>query len=201
MKVLALSDEHAKYLYDFYRPGMLKDYDLILACGDLSRAYLEFFVTMARCPVFYVRGNHDGHYDQDPPEGCECIEDMFYRYKGLRILGLGGSMRYNPGDHQYTDTQMRRRIRKLWWQLRKAGGVDIVVTHAAPLGLGDADDYAHRGSEALRELLDKYRPRYLVHGHIHLSYGHEIPREMEYNGTKIINAYERYVIDVEPVSK
>ncbi|MBE6918864.1 MAG: metallophosphoesterase [Ruminococcaceae bacterium] len=201
MKILTLADEECLSLWDYYSPGKLKDYDMILSCGDLKASYLSFLVTMGKAPVFYVHGNHDGSYRDHPPEGCECIEDRIITYKGLRILGLGGSMRYNPGDHQYTDTQMRRRIRKLWWQLRKAGGVDIVVTHAAPLGLGDADDYAHRGSEALRELLDKYRPRYLVHGHIHLSYGHEIPREMEYNGTKIINAYERYVIDVEPVSK
>ena len=201
MKILTLADEECLSLWDYYSPGKLKDYDMILSCGDLKASYLSFLVTMGKAPVFYVHGNHDGSYRDHPPQGCECIEDRIINYKGLRILGLGGSMRYNPGDHQYTDTQMRRRIRKLWWQLRKAGGVDIVVTHAAPLGLGDADDYAHRGSEALRELLDKYRPRYLVHGHIHLSYGHEIPREMEYNGTKIINAYERYVIDVEPVSK
>ena len=201
MKILTLADEECLSLWDYYSPSKLKDYDLILSCGDLKASYLSFLVTMGKAPVFYVHGNHDGSYRDHPPEGCECIEDRIINYKGLRILGLGGSMRYNPGDHQYTDTQMRRRIRKLWWQLRKAGGVDIVVTHAAPLGLGDADDYAHRGSEALRELLDKYRPRYLVHGHIHLSYGHEIPRELDYNGTKIINAYERYVIDVEPVSK
>ena len=110
-------------------------------------------------------------------------------------------MRYNPGDHQYSEAQMRRRIRKLRWKLWRSGGVDIVVTHAPPQGLGDGEDYAHRGCEAFLELLDKYQPRYLIHGHVHLSYGHEIPREMDYNGTCIINAYERYVIDVEPVQK
>jgi Icc-related predicted phosphoesterase len=76
-----------------------------------------------------------------------------------------------------------------------------VVTHAPPKGLGDGEDYAHRGCEAFVELLDKYKPRYLIHGHVHLSYGHEIPREMTYNDTRIINAYERYAIDVEPLAK
>ncbi|MBR5571427.1 MAG: metallophosphoesterase, partial [Oscillospiraceae bacterium] len=103
-----------------------------------------------------------------------------------------------PGEHQYTDAQMRRRIRKLRWKLRRAGGVDLVVTHTPPNGLGDGNDYAHRGSEALLELLDQYHPRFLIHGHVHLNYGHDILREIPYNGTRIINAYERYVIDVEP---
>jgi hypothetical protein len=44
--------------------------------------------------------------------------------------------------------------------------------------------------------MDKYHPRYLVHGHVHMSYDHKTPREMEYNGTKIINAYERYTIEI-----
>ena len=151
---------------------------------------------MARCPVLYVHGNHDGAYHQEPPEGCDCIDDHLVEYNGLRILGLGGCRRYHPGPHQYTDYQMRMRIAKLRWKLWRAGGVDIVVTHAAPEGLGDADDPAHWGFTALRELLDRYQPAYLVHGHVHLSYGHDIPRELNYNGTRIINACERYAFEV-----
>ena len=72
--------------------------------------------------------------------------------------------------------------------------MDIVVTHAAPEGLGDSDDPAHWGFPALRELLDVYHPAYLVHGHVHMSYGHEVARELTYNGTRVVNAYERHVI-------
>lgn len=199
MKILTLADVECRALWDYYSPGKLAEYDLILACGDLKPAYLSFLVTMGKAPVFYVHGNHDERYATTPPEGCECIEDRIVTYRGLRILGLGGSMRYRPGEHQYTDAQMRKRIRKLRWKLWRSGGVDIVVTHVPPNGLGDGEDYAHRGCEAFVELLDKYHPRYLVHGHVHLNYGHTIQREIEYNGTRIINAYERYVIDVEPL--
>ena len=196
MKILSVSDEECPALWDYYQPGRLKEYDLILSCGDLSSRYLSFLVTMARCPVLYVHGNHDGAYHQEPPEGCDCIDDHLVEYNGLRILGLGGCRKYHPGPHQYTDQQMRMRIAKLRWQLWRSGGVDIVVTHAAPEGLGDADDPAHWGFTALRELLDRYQPAYLVHGHVHLSYGHDIPRELHYNGTRIINACERYVFEV-----
>jgi len=196
VKILTVSDEECKALWDYYTPGRLKDYDLILSCGDLKASYLSFLVTMARCPVLYVHGNHDIRYSIAPPEGCDCIDDGLVVYNGVRILGLGGCRRYHPGPHQYSEREMRRRIRKLKWRIRLLGGVDIVVTHAPPEGLGDDEDPAHWGFAALREFLDQYHPRYLMHGHVHMSYGHNIPREIDYNGTTIINAYERYVLEI-----
>lgn len=196
MKILTISDEECAALWEYYTPGRLKDYDLIISCGDLNAKYLSFLVTMARCPVLYVPGNHDVNYDQVPPEGCDCIDGHIVTYNGLRILGLGGCRRYHPGPHQYTEREMRRKIRHLAFKLWRLKGVDIVVTHAAPEGLGDSDDPAHWGFAALRELIDKYHPAYLVHGHVHMSYGHNIPREIEHNGTKVINAFERYTIEV-----
>ena len=193
MKILAISDEECPALWDYYTPGRLDDYDLIISCGDLNAKYLSFLVTMAKCPVLYVHGNHDVNYDQVPPEGCDCIDGHIVEYNGIRILGLGGCRRYHPGPHQYSDSEMRRRILRLSWQLKRLGGVDIVVTHAPPAGLGDDEDPAHWGFDALVSFLDKYRPKFLVHGHVHTSYNHQIPRVIEYGGTKVINACERYV--------
>jgi len=196
VKILTISDEECPALWDYYMPGRLKDFDLIISCGDLKAKYLSFLVTMARCPVLYVHGNHDIRYSMEPPEGCDCIDDHFVTFNGIRILGLGGCRQYHPGPHQYTEEAMRRRIRRLRWQLWCNGGVDIVVTHAPPEDLGDDTDPAHWGFAALRELLDQYHPQYLIHGHVHMSYGHHIPREIEYNGTRIINAYERYTLEI-----
>lgn len=200
MKILAIADEECASLWDYYVPGRLKEYDLILSCGDLNAKYLSFLVTMGRSPVLYVHGNHDTGYDQNPPEGCDCIEDRLVNYNGLRILGLGGCRRYHPGRHQYTDQEMAWRIFKLKWQILRAGGVDIVVTHAPPFGVGDGEDYPHRGFESLLKLIDRYHPQYLLHGHVHLRYGREIPREREYHGTRVINCCERYVLEVEPTA-
>ncbi len=196
MKILALSDEESPALWDYYQPGRLKEYDLILSCGDLKSDYLSFLVTMARCPLLYVHGNHDTHYDRLPPEGCDCIDDRLVVYNGLRILGLGGCRKYHPGPHQYTEKQMRRRIRRLRYALWRVGGVDIVVTHAPAQGLGDSEDPAHWGFAALRELLDKYRPAYLIHGHVHMAYNHDQPRTITYGDTTIVNAYERYTLEI-----
>lgn len=196
MKILLISDEEDKYLWDFYQPGRLKGIDLILSAGDLKAEYLSFLVTMANRPLLYVPGNHDGSYAQRPPEGCQCIDGKLVTVAGLRILGLGGSALYNGGPNQYSEREMRRRIDRMRLKLALAGGVDIVLTHAPVRGFGDEDNITHRGFEAFFPLLDKYRPRYLVHGHIHQRYGVNRPRSFQYGQTTIINATGRYVLEI-----
>ena len=196
MKILALADEECPALWEHFVRGRLADYDLILSCGDLKAEYLSFLVTMGQAPVFYVHGNHDGGYRSHPPEGCDCIDDHLVVYNGLRILGLGGCRKYHPGPFQYTEREMHRRIAHLRRALRRSGGVDIVITHAPPRGLGDREDPAHVGFQALLELLDKYQPQYLLHGHVHMRYGFNLSRECEYKNTKIINVSERYVLEL-----
>ena len=203
MKILAVSDEECRALWDHYVPGRLNDYDLIISSGDLKADYLSFLVTMARCPVLYVHGNHDTTYENNPPEGCDCIDGALVVYNGIRILGLGGCLWYHDGEHQYTEKQMARRISKLHWKIRRLGGVDIVVTHAPPLGVGDEEDPAHKGFETFLEMIELYKPKYLLHGHVHLRYnaytGQKPQRENEYNGTKVINVSERYELEIPDV--
>ena len=196
MKILLISDEEDPALWDYYQPGRLSGYDLILSAGDLKAEYLSFLVTMANVPVLYVHGNHNTSYDRFPPEGCDCVEDRLLTVNGLRILGLGGSAVYSGEKHQYTERQMRRRIARLNRAVKKAHGVDIVLTHCPPKGLGDADDYAHRGFEAFLPMLDKWKPKVLVHGHVHMAYG--VSRELQYGDTRIINAWQRFTLTMEP---
>jgi len=151
---------------------------------------------MAHVPVMYVHGNHDERYALKPPEGCDCIDDKLVVYKGLRILGLGGSYRYRPGKHQYTDAEMRRRIAKLKMKILWHKGVDLVVSHAPLKGVGDGEDFAHQGFQEFLRFVDLYHPKYWIHGHVHMNYGADGIREREYNGTKVINAFERYVLEI-----
>ena len=195
MKILAVSDVPSLRYYEYYQPGCLDEFDLILACGDLKRSYLEFLVTMAHCPLVYVRGNHDDEYLKAPPEGCVCAEDEIVIVNGVRILGLGGSYRYRDGECMYTERQMLRRIRRLRWKLRRSGGFDILLTHAPARGLNDFDTLSHRGFDCFNQLLDKYSPKYFIHGHIHLSYGPHIPQRVQRGDTCVINAFDHCEID------
>lgn len=196
MKLLLISDEESPFLWDYFKPGMLDDIDIIISCGDLNPHYLSFLVTMSKATLYYVHGNHDGRYLKDPPEGCVCIEDRIIRHGDLRIMGLGGSQRYNKGPHQYTEKQMRARIRHLRWQLFRNHGVDIVVSHAPVRGIGDEEHIAHRGFEAFLRLLKKYQPRYWFFGHVHARYGGQKPREHVVGSTTLINACERFTLEV-----
>ena len=196
MKILCVSDEENPALWTEHAKSRLREYDLIISCGDLQSEYLSFLVTLARCPVLYVHGNHDTDYDRRPPEGCDCIDGKLVEYNGLRILGLGGCRRYHPGAHQYSDREMGRRVRKLRFLLWRTKGVDILVTHAPAAGLGDGQDAAHRGFDTFRVFLEKYRPRYMLHGHVHLRYNHGIPRVRDYGDTTIINVSDRYELEI-----
>ena len=196
MKILCVSDEESPYYWEHFKRGRLDDIDLILSCGDLKSDYLSFLVTMGRAPVLYVHGNHDIGYEKFPPEGCDCIDGELVTVKGLRILGLGGSALYNGMPHQYTERQMRRRIRKLRGKIRRSGGVDILLTHAPAHGLGDEDDPAHRGFDAFVELIDELHPRWHIHGHVHLRYSANRERVIRRGDTEIINACGYYILEI-----
>ena len=197
MKILAIADKESAYYWDFFDKSKFEDIDLIISCGDLESSYLEFLATLTSLPILYIHGNHDTKYDRQPPGGCICIEDDIYVHEGIRIMGLGGSMRYNPSNHQYTDREMFKRVRKMWFKIFMRGGFDILVTHAPAFDLNDGQDLPHRGFKAFRQLLDRYKPKYFLHGHVHMSYGREHKRLDQYQETKIINAYERYIFEYE----
>ena len=196
MKILAVSDEESQRYYEYFRPGMLDAFDLIIACGDLRRAYLEFLVTMARCPLLYVHGNHDDRLDADPPEGCVCIDDRLYVHHGIRIVGLGGSYRYREGKWMLTEFQMKRRIWKLLPKIWRHDGFDILVTHSPARHLNDLESLAHRGFECFLPLLRRYEPRFFIHGHIHRSYGIHIPQTCVFGKTTVINACDSCVVEI-----
>ena len=197
MRILAVADTTSKYLYDYYVPGKLRGYDLVLACGDLSRDYLEFLVDASGATVLYVRGNHDDDFENCPPGGCICIEDKVYNFNGVRIMGLGGSHKYRDGENMYTEKQMKKRCRKMRLKIFLKGGVDIFVTHAPARHLNDFDSVSHRGFECFNGILRRYKPKFFVHGHIHKNYGRNIPQRTRFGETEVINAYDYCVFEYD----
>lgn len=196
LKVLLLSDEVDRGLYDHFRRDMLDGIDVIISCGDLPARYLEFLSTLFPGPVFYVCGNHDEQYKFRPPEGCICIEDKIVEYEGVRFLGLGGSMRYRDGDFQYTEKEMERRIRRLYWKLRRKKGFDVLVAHSPAKGHHDGKG-AHSGFACFNALIRKYSPRYFFYGHVHLSYDASSPRCSRLGNTITVNAFQKHILEIE----
>jgi uncharacterized protein len=196
MKLLLISDKEDKYIWDFFDPERFKDVDFVLSCGDLSADYLSFVVTMVNKPLFYVPGNHDKKFVRNPPEGCTSLDGVLTLQSGLRILGLGGSMQYNYGDFQYTEKAMAKRVNKLKFSIWRNHGFDLLVTHAPAFGVDDGKDLCHTGFQCFTDLIDKYKPKYHIHGHNHLDYGH-IARTLKRGDTTIINAFGYYILDTD----
>ena len=196
MKILILSDVESKYLWDYFEKEKLEGIDLILSCGDLKPQYLSFLASFTKAPVLYVRGNHDDCYEIDPPDGCICIEDSIYNFNGLRIMGLGGSIKYNNGKNQYTQNQMKKRVTRMWFKLMRNHGFDILLTHAPAAGFHEGDDRAHKGFDIFSELIDRYHPKFFIHGHVHKDYSRNFVRQDQIGDTTVINGYERFTLEI-----
>jgi uncharacterized protein len=196
--------------------GVLRP-DLVVSCGDLPFDYLEYVVTVANVPLLYVPGNHDPEVRRrapDPvvgaltdrslafegpekpgaPEGCVNVDGRIVEAAGLKVGGLGGSIRYSGGPNQYTQAQMRRRARRLGLRARLRRGLDVLITHGAPLGVSDEDDPSHIGFAAFHRLVATARPKLLLHGHIH-PHG-EVRPDQAMGDTRVVNVIPFKLIEV-----
>ncbi|MGZ5368071.1 MAG: metallophosphoesterase family protein [Aeromicrobium sp.] len=212
VKVLAVADEVVPSLYDVGVRDL--GAELVLAAGDLPWDYLEFLSSCLNVPVVFVPGNHDpeissarqsrsGLYFEDGrpsdaprPRGAINADQAIVDVVGLRIAGLGGCVRYNAGTNQYTQRQYGRRARRLMQRARRAPGegVDVLLTHAPPRGLGDQEDPCHVGIEALHGVLESLQPTWHLHGHIH-PYGEKRP-DRGVGPTTIRNVVPYRLLDV-----
>jgi predicted phosphodiesterase len=197
MRVLCVSDVVVPELDRQPDPKHFRDLDFLISCGDLPPEYLKFLRSAFDVPLYYVRGNHDIRYGDASLTGCTNVHGRLIRHGGLTILGLEGSRWYNGGPVQYTEAQMRRMVWRLWLQIWLKKGVDIVVTHAPPRYIHDAEDLCHRGFKIYRKLIRWYRPSYFLHGHIHLDYTDDTQRFAQQGPTKIINCYGYHLLDID----
>ena len=220
-KILCISDHKDPLIYSNQLKERFKDINLVLSAGDLDLPYYGFIGSTLNKPLLFVFGNHNlkriGHYRKEYREqslraittdnflertyGSLYIGGKVKRIDGLIIAGLGGSMRYNNGMNQFSEHQMYVNILKLFPKLlfhRIFYGrwLDILLTHAPPFGIHDREDVCHRGFKSFLWFMRKFRPQYLIHGHVHLYDLNEV-RESSYKDTKIVNAYEHTIVEIE----
>jgi Icc-related predicted phosphoesterase len=152
-------------------------------------------------PLFYVRGNHDTGYTERPPGG-ENLHRRVIEYNGLTFAGLEGSMRYNKNPIQYTDNEMRWFVVQMGIQLglRRAQhgyGLDVFVTHNPAKGIHDQPDRPHHGFGAFLKFMEWYRPRYMLHGHVH-TYDNRVQTETRYLDTCVMNINPVTLLEIDP---
>jgi uncharacterized protein len=178
------------------------DIELVISCGDMSSSYLEFIISVLNVPLFYVRGNHDETYTERPPGG-EDLHRRVVKYNGLTFAGLEGSIKYNDGVIQYTEQQMALMVMGMatnlgFRRINKGYGLDVLVTHSPPRGIHDAEDRPHHGFKSLLQFMRWYRPRYLLHGHVH-TYDRRKTTRTQFEDTCVININPYTVLDIDPI--
>jgi len=217
LRILAISDQVVEQLYGPGITARFGDIDLIISCGDLPHDYLEYIASMLNVPLFSVPGNHDlplpepggrlgiGPEDEESLAGTALpgnLDGRVVREGPLLLAGLGGSLRYRPdGIHQYSQMQMKLRTLRLGprlWanRLRHGRYLDILVTHAPPLGVHDGGDPAHTGFRAFHSVMARFRPRYLLHGHSHV-YRRDTVTVSQIGLTTVINVCPFRVVTFE----
>jgi hypothetical protein len=216
-KVLTVSDEVVEALWTDTVRERFADVDLVLGAGDLPFDYLAFLADALDRPCVFVPGNHDldltgyvrvkgmwlrgGFPAQWPgPDGAVNADGRVVDVAGLRIAGLGGSIRYNDGVNQWTERQQARRARRLvrtaaWRRRRDGRGVDVLLTHSPPRGVGDREDPPHRGFDCLNETVARLRPALFLHGHIH-PHGQPIP-DRAIGETRVVNTVGYRILDLD----
>ena len=118
----------------------------------------------------------------------------------LLMAGVSGSLKYNNGLCQYSDFEMKlkliKMIPKLLKNKKKYGTyLDIFLTHATPRHIHDHEDPCHKGFECFNWFIEKFKPTYMIHGHIHL-YDMREERIGVYNNTTVIDAYAHHLLEI-----
>ena len=212
VRILSISDKVEPVLYGPYIRDRVGAIDLIIACGDLPYYYLEYIVSLLDAPLYFVHGNHDRPVAV--PNDLECARDP-HRFnwaenlhgrsccwQGLLLAGLEGCRRYNPGaPFQYSEPDVRLQVirlglRLLANRLRYGRYLDVFVTHAPARRIHDGEDLPHQGFAGYLELLRRFRPTLMLHGHQHVYRRDEIT-ETDYVGTRIINTYGYRVLELQ----
>lgn len=197
MKILTVSDRvHSELLQPAEFRQQCHGVDLILSCGDIPPEFLTSLRQQLDVPLFYVLGNHDLRYSKSSPQGCHCIDGEIVTFNGYSIIGFSGSRWYNGGLNQYTEMEMARSISRMRFSLWRNGTPDIVVTHAPPRHIGDAEDPCHKGFKCYTKFIEKYNPSYFIHGHIHRQFEDEKDRITVVNQTQVINSYGFFIFEI-----
>ena len=177
MQVTLISDTHNRCEGSFVPDG-----DLLIHAGDLTMGgkppeilqALAWLESLPHPHKVVIAGNHDFFFQQNDlaakwlrNAGIHYLQDQEVTIEGLRIWGSP----WQPEFHGWAFNLPRNEPLKAKWDLIPSG-IDILVTHGPPFGLGDRTQGGEQvGCNELLGALDRVQPKLHVFGHIHEARG------------------------------
>lgn len=173
MRLVAVADTHA-----FEEDLTVPDGDVFVHAGDLCRMgeidelarQLSWMKSLPHRHKVLVAGNHDVAFARRPREARALLGDIVYlQDEGAIVAGLRfwGSP-WQPAFHDWSfNLERGEPLRERWALIPR--GLDVLVTHGPPAGIGDAGSgMAERlGCDDLRRRVEDVVPRLHLFGHIH----------------------------------
>jgi Icc-related predicted phosphoesterase len=172
VRIVAVADTHL-----FHDALSIPDGDVFVHAGDLCRrgdlAELRIAAAwIARLPHRHkviVAGNHDWAFTREPGAaramfaGARYLEDAEVTIEGVRFYGAPWQPAYN--DWAF-NLPRGKPLARVWSKIPR--GIDVLITHGPPDGIGDRSGMAQRaGCADLRRRVEKVEPRLHLFGHIH----------------------------------
>lgn len=172
VRIVAMADTHGEH------DGLqVPDGDVLIHAGDLTqrgterelREVADFLRALPHRHKLVVAGNHDFLFQRAPAQaralfdGLTYLEDGEVTVEGLRVWGSP----WQPWFHDWAFNLRRGPAIDAKWQLIPSG-IDVLVTHGPPAGLGDRCwDGERVGCADLLRHVDRVQPQVHLFGHIH----------------------------------
>jgi Icc-related predicted phosphoesterase len=172
MRIVAVADTHL-----FHQDLTVPDGDVFVHAGDMCRAgHASELAVAARWIAglphrhkVIVAGNHDWAFVREPAEaramfaGMHYLEDSEVTIEGVRFYGSPWQPAFN---HWAFNLPRGAALAAVWERIPR--GVDVLITHGPPDGIGDRTSVAGRaGCADLRVRVAEVAPRLHMFGHIH----------------------------------
>jgi uncharacterized protein len=211
VSILAVTDEIDPRIHSETLRERMGDIAFVVSCGDLPASYLEFIADALNRPVYYVLGNHAEELTRRcngkaacKPAGAVDLGGKVVQDPGTGIIlaGFPGCLRYGESDPaQFSEWDIGVMAAKMaprlhLNRLQHGRALDLLVTHAPPRDVNDRPDPAHRGFQTLRGFLERWRPPYHLHGHVHL-YDRSQPSSQRFGETDVINVFPYKVVQLD----
>lgn len=186
MRILAIADRGArKSIKSILEENRI---DMICTLGDLDGIELHELANITDIPKIGVYGNHcSGSYFEKL--GIKNMHLETFSFQGVTFGGFEGSVRYKPSEYAKMYTQEEAEI-----ALKDFPRVEVMISHCPPYGINDdLSELAHTGFKALRDYLERAKPKYFLHGH---TYPNNESLVTKFKETEIIFIYQDKIIDI-----